>query len=255
MAPAAYGKHLREVEAALTDVAPDGSAEQHFNYIGGRVSKLTYLGLKVPQVTQVKKGGFSFADLAAKDQLAIWDFIWSKSDCYEAMCLPLNHYGDKKRVPELKAAWPKIKRWVKRIDNWAHSDSLSSIYARILEEDPQLVLPTLKTWSSSKNPWERRQSIVSLIYYSAARKRVLPFKTIAQMVTAQLDHDDYYVQKGVGWTLRELGNVYPDETLAYVRRHLARLSAAAFSAATEKMSATVKADLKKRRVEARRRRV
>jgi 3-methyladenine DNA glycosylase AlkD len=98
------------------------------------------------------------------------------------------------------------------VDNWALSDSLSKIYSKIFEIDSELIYPVLSDWNKSENPWKRRQSIVSLLYYSSTRKNVLPFIKYIRLIKRLLTDDDYYVQKGVGWTLRELGNVYSEET-------------------------------------------
>ncbi len=129
-----------------------------------------------------------------------------------------------------------IEKSAVRVDNWAHADSLSCLYARILDEDPKAVLPQLKKWNVSKNPWLRRLSIVSLIYYNSQRQMVLPFEEIISLVKPQLEFEHYYVQKGVGWTLRECHNVYPEETFAFVLEHIRILSSYGFSTAMEKMS-------------------
>ena len=56
--------------------------------------------------------------------------------------------------------------------------------------------------------------------------------------------DDYYVQKGVGWALRELHTVYPRETLPFIQLHLKNISPIAFTIAIEKMSLKEKEKLK-----------
>ena len=47
---------------------------------------------------------------------------------------------------------------------------------------------------------------------------------------------EYYVQKGVGWALREIHNVYPEETFAWLKENIRSISAIAFSPAIEKMA-------------------
>ncbi len=247
MAGARYAKYLDEIEAALRQEPPAGSAQKHFEYIGGRQSKLKYLGLKVPQIDRALKPGFSFYVHDADEVTKILDYVWQKSPCYETMCVALAYFSHRKRTDLLVDAWPRLKGWVKRVDNWAHSDELSGIYSRTLEQDRKLVLPQLEEWSESPHSWARRQSIVSLLYYSAARKVFLPFPKLAAMVSRQIDFDEYYVQKGVGWTLREMGNVYPEKTLEFLDQNIERLSAAAFSAATEKLAKADKERLKARR--------
>jgi len=244
--------HLKEVEKALARHPQRVSTHNPEAYIGGGQSKLRYLGLKTPNLHATQKAGFSFSSKEDSREVArVWNYIWHNSDCFEVMSLALGWFEllakNKKRKHELKEHWPLLSAWCERIDNWAHSDSLSGLYARILEQDPRLVYPTLQKWNSSKNPWLRRLSIVSLLYYSAQRERVLPFKKIVALVEPQVDFEHYYVQKGVGWTLRESGNVYPEETYAFLEKNITRISAHAFSAATEKLTKPKKDRLKKLR--------
>jgi 3-methyladenine DNA glycosylase AlkD len=69
------------------------------------------------------------------------------------------------------------------------------------------------------------------------------------MVKKQMDYEHYYVQKGVGWTLREISNIYPNEAFAYLEANIGRISAVAFTAATEKLSPAKKNHIKKLRAE------
>ena len=84
-------------------------------------------------------------------------------------------------------------------------------------------------------PWKRRQSVVELIEYARKRQRFLPFDLLINQVEQLLGDNDYYVQKGVGWTIREIGNAYPDQTRAFLEHNAARLSAQAWTSATRKM--------------------
>jgi 3-methyladenine DNA glycosylase AlkD len=59
-----------------------------------------------------------------------------------------------------------------------------------------------------------------------------------------LKDKEYYVQKAVGWTLRELGTVYPKQTFSYLISHIKSVSSIAFTIATEKMNMDVKKELK-----------
>jgi 3-methyladenine DNA glycosylase AlkD len=76
---------------------------------------------------------------------------------------------------------------------------------------------------------------------------VLPLKKILALVEPQLEFDHYYVQKGVGWTLRETYNVYPAPAFSFIEKHIEKISAHAFSAATEKMTSKQKDQLKRLR--------
>ena len=55
------------------------------------------------------------------------------------------------------------------------------------------------------------------------------------MITNLLTDKEYYVQKGLGWTLRELHNVYPTDTKQYLKQHIRSVSPIAFTIAIEKL--------------------
>lgn len=233
-----------EVEKALESVPKRVSSQIPENYFGGGQSKLRYIGVRVPHLRQVMKDGFSFSHLNDSDHAKVWHFIWAHSDCFEVMAMALDWFYQPKQRHLLVQHWKLLKRWSSKIDNWAHSDTLSGIFARILEDDPAVIFPTLVQWNSAKNPWLRRLSIVSLIHYSSLRRQVLPLKKILNLVEPQLEYEHYYVQKGVGWTLREAYNLYPQKTFLFIKKNIHRVSSTAFSAATEKMPPEQKAVLK-----------
>lgn len=236
--------YILEIEKKLSSFPVRTSAHSPEAYIGGGQSKLRYIGLRMPHLRQAMRKGFSFSNAEQNEIVEIWNHVWLNSDCFEVMAMALIWFDEPKQKPLLSRHWPVLKKWSSRIDNWAHSDTLSGIYARILEEKPPLIYPTLVQWSSSKNPWLRRLSIVSLIYYSSQRKKVLPIKKILDLVTPQLEFDHYYVQKGVGWTLRETYNVYPEKTFFFIEKNIGKISPHAFSAATEKIPPKKKTHLK-----------
>ncbi len=216
--------YLKEVEDYLKSLAPSEFTPS--------TERIYRIGLSVPTVRKSLKHPFSFGVLSGAEQLAIWDFIWTQSFCYEAMSLCLYRYQYKTLA---KYEFGVIVQWVTRCNCWEDSDNLSKIYAQVLEDHTHWILPTLKVWNRSDFSWERRQSVVSLLEYAHKRKRVLPFAELIAFVEPLLEDENYYVQKGVGWTLREIYNVYPEATLTFLENHLGRLSSQAYSSATEKI--------------------
>ena len=247
-------EYVQEVEHALYREAkhvPPGRAAICKHYMG---SRFDFLGMTVPAQRQLFAKGYSFTNLPPKKQLPIWSYIWRYSQCYEAMTQAVMFAERFKRDPgHAKDLWPGLKSWVSRVDNWGHADGLCGVYAATLECNHPLVFPQLKQWNRSRHAWLRRMSIVSLLYYSNSRSKILPFKKMIPLVERLLSDEDIYVQKGVGWTLRELGNVYPKDTQQFIRKHILTLSPAAFTSATEKWSLAAKMPLKAARKNHRRR--
>jgi len=96
--------------------------------------------------------------------------------------------------------------------------------------------------------------LVGMLLYSKKRKTLLPAAKLLDMVGPLIADKDYFVQKGLGWALREIGNIYPEETMAFLNKHCTILHSVAFTTAVEKIDAQIKEMLKARRKEQRHKR-
>ncbi len=198
------------------------------------------------------KQHYSFSGLPSSDQLIIWDYIWNNSGdfwiCMQAFLFLESKMKDKEF---LVYSWGTIKHWQTKVDSWGKCDALSKIYTKILEIIPEKVLKQLKEWNKSTGIWDKRQSIVSLLYFSRTKKVLLPFDTMINLVNELINDKEYYVQKAVGWSLKELFNVYPEETMRYLKNNIRNISPTALTAAIEKLNKNEKEILKDMRKSAR----
>ncbi len=225
---------LREIETSLKALSGKSSKGQLFRH-----------GITVPSIRKRLKAGYSFLDTDSDiNNLATWDYIWKKQNSFESMSMALYFYQHRSLA---KKEYQTLKNWVDQCTCWEHSDDLSKIYAQVVEDNPSWILKDLRKWNKSKSSWKRRQSLVSLLEYSSKRKKVQPFNTMISFVKNLLDDEEYYVQKGLGWTLREIYNVYPKETIRFIEAKLGKISPIAYSAATEKIERSKKIKLNERR--------
>lgn len=241
-------KYINHIQQSLINNASKLSAQElqrAANYMGTQ-HKMIGVGTVIQQ--QLAKRIY---DLEIEDSnlVQLMDLAFTKSNVFEVKnaALLLAEYNFKKA--DKKVLYKTMLPWVNYVDNWGHSDTLSKLYTRFLEIDEfsDTFLATLKKWNKHKNPWLRRQSMVALLYYSRTKNQHLPFKTIISLVSTQLQAQEYYVQKGLGWTLRESYNVYPDLTYKFVFDNFHKVSPVAFTAAIEKMSDKEKTILKQKR--------
>lgn len=217
------------------------------NYVGAGQSKYKFRDCKIPDVRREFKKGFSFLNISTdkeiKKSLRVVHYCWRHTRSFEVLLFCIYFYES---LPiESQHKYKKyIFSWQEQVDNWAISDSLSSLFAKFLEADPDL-LKIFKKWNVHKNPWYRRQSLVGLLYYSRFRKSsFLKWSDVEEMMSARLADPHYFVQKGVGWTLREFYAWYPDSVTNYIRNNIKSISSVAWVASTEKMPLTVKDKLK-----------
>ena len=163
---------------------------------------------------------------------------------YEAeIYAKLQTLGDPSRTDFMKnyrkispETWPTLSTWSQHIENWAHSDGLASIYSGLLAQNFDEVYGVLRRWNNAENQWLRRLSMVSLIHYAGKKAVFLPLDKVLPRLENCLDDERPYVQKAIGWVLREANYVYHAEISAFIEQHQADMRGIAFSAATERFS-------------------
>ncbi len=199
----------------------------------------------VPLHRQESRRVYSFSAWSFAEQMAVWDELWHTGNNFwiklHAFFFLERHL---KKDSELRAMWPVIIRWQDQVDDWGLCDALAKIYTKILELEPITVYEQLKRWNTDPDLWKRRQSVVSLLYYSRTKKLFLSFNQIERLISPLLADKEYYVQKGAGWSLRELHTVYPEETLPWLKANIKSISSIAFTIAIEKMDAVTRNELK-----------
>lgn len=234
---------LQEIEQRLRGrVRPDPI----YKAFREKTTKLTVLGLRLPVMQDIEQTGFSFYKKPQDEILRVWDHVFKTSTIHEVMYLPLFYYR-RHKIQLDPVHWRVMKHWIDRVENWEHADALCQLYSILYERYPKLVLPTLKTWNHSTNSWKRRASIVSTIYY-ASKKRTPPSRqTVLSLMKPLLRDSNPYVQKGVGWQLREAYKLWPREILKFLESHVLELPTITFSYATEKLTKKEKDLLKRQR--------
>ncbi len=217
-------------------------------YLGEVETRVKKTGNTTPAQRLAFRQGYSFSRMPHSEQLAVWDHIWhhttdrnTRSHCVmycETFCTK----------PEILASsWATIVGWQDAVDEWGICDFLSKIYTKILETIPDQVYPQLQKWNQSPDLWQRRQSIVSLLYFASTKKVYLPYGHIIPLIDRLLNDPEYYVQKAVGWSLKELSVAYPEEAYSYMMSNIHIITGIAFSPATERLTPAQKRSLKEKR--------
>lgn len=242
-------KYTKEVEdnlSRLSIVNQPNDLTKIQNYLG---TKLKVHGIGAKTQHELSKTGYSFYSPEKVKNFEIFSALCFQSQSHEGMSQSYIYLDrNYKSVPE-STQLEHLPFWVNTVDNWAHSDYLSKFLTRLFENPKYktTLLDTVKKWNVSDNLWKRRQSLVSLYYYSRTKTHFLPYKTTSKLISNLLDDHEYYVQKAVGWALRESFNVYPTETYQFILKHVKHIKPAAFTTCLEKMTETEKQVLKQNR--------
>lgn len=239
-----YNKALEEIETIFGKLSineqPSGINNLQ-NYIG---TQYHFYALKNPTVQAVFKKGFSFSNEPMEAQMELYLKLWYKSNCYEIMYLSLMYLAVYSKKNKGIKAHLMAKQFLPQIDNWAHSDFLSSIIGRNMLFDETAIYNDLKLLNKSPNFWEKRASLVILIYHLKSKKYSLAKEQVTDLINPLLVDEAYFVQKAVGWLLRNYGEKFPHDLVTYLFNNAHRISATAFASATEKISSNDKKQLK-----------
>ncbi len=221
---------------------PKTKPEAHLQEVTNRVVSL-------PAVVLVHRKafstGYSFSQLPFLAQLQIWDDIWKQTGSYWVRLQAfffLEQYVRKTEYHQL--IWKTSLSWQEDVNDWSLCDALAKVNTKVLETHTADVYQQLTKWNNSNNLWKRRQSVVSLLYFSRTKKAYLPSEKIKALIHPLLTDPEYYVQKVVGWALRELHTVYPADALPFLKKHIKQIHSIAFTIAMEKMTAEEKEILK-----------
>ncbi len=239
-----YDAALAEIQGILDKLSVNEKPSGINNlqqYVG---TKYHFYALKNPTVQAVFKKGFSFSHEPIPVQMEFYTKLWNESNCYEMMYLSLMYLSIYCKKHKNFDAFLLAKSFLFKIDNWAHSDFLSSIIGRHMIYDESNIYKELYTLNNAENFWERRAALVPLLYHLKSKKSNLTMNHFYDSINLRILDETYYVQKAVGWLLREFGEKFPNELLSYLYQNAYQMSSIAFATATEKISTTDKEQLK-----------
>lgn len=244
-----YENALAEIQNILGQHSlkekPSGIANLQ-NYIG---TQYHFYALKNPTVQAIFKKGFTFRNEPMGAQMELYTLLWNQSNCYEIMYLSLMYLTVFSKKNKGLVAHETAKSFLPKIDNWAHSDFLSSIIGRNMMYDETAIYNDLKVLNKSTKLWERRNSLVPLVYHLKNKNYTLNETDFIQLINPLINDEEYFVQKAVGWLLREFGLRFPNELLQFLYKNAPQISSVAFASATEKINIHDKEQLKKIRAD------
>jgi len=127
-----------------------------------------------------------------------------------------------------------FESWLsKHVRNWGSCDDLCRhAFGAFIHEFPQF-LPRVLKWTTSRNRWLRRGAAVTMIY-SLRMGEHLDYAF--RIANALLHDNDYLVQNGYGWMLKDASILFPDRVFEYVMKHKAEMPRRALRYAVERLN-------------------
>jgi 3-methyladenine DNA glycosylase AlkD len=170
----------------------------------------------------------------------LFDELWNSGN-HEEMSIAI-HIMQQYRKKLNVETWKFLKQRLNKAVTWDHIDYLATdIFAEILKNNPYL-MPEIKEMADSRNPWERRLAVEATYKLIKQGKIELTLRLAENLVY----DDNEYVQKGVGWMLREAGKKDRTSVREFILNHI-NMKPIAFSYATEKVTELRKIRKEKRK--------
>ncbi len=202
------------LDALRAQVEP-GRAEQMIAY---HKQSRTVLGVGNEVLNTLSRDWRGQLDLEARVDLAAG--LWT-SDIFEARILAAKLLTQARIKPDT-AVWDLVQTWVPDFDSWAIADHAASAISKRLQADPAR-LDVVEGWTTSDHMWSRRAALVSTLPWAklsnpkpadlATRERILGW------AATYVQDRDWFIQKAIGWWLRDLSKHDADRTRAFLAEH------------------------------------
>lgn len=212
---------LSELRKALQEAGDPARARAMQAYMK---SEMPYHGLPAPLLRAVCKAAFAGVQFAtaADWQAQVLD-MWRNARFREERYAALGLAGHKRALPfQTPAAMKMYEELIVTRAWWDYVDSIASHrVGLILKSYPAPMRRKMLSWSKGGNLWKRRTAILCQLGYKAETDLELLYACIEP----SLGSKEFFLQKAIGWALRQYAWTDGEEIKRYVELNRTRLSA------------------------------
>jgi 3-methyladenine DNA glycosylase AlkD len=187
-------------------------------------SDMPYHGVPAPLLRELCKE--AFAELTFSTPLAWRELVlglWRGARFREERYAALNLAGDKRAAAfQTPAAMKMYEELIVTGAWWDYVDDIASHRVGvILRNHPAPIRRKMLSWSRSNNLWKRRTAILCQLGFKTQTDLGLLYACIEPSVGSR----QFFLQKAIGWALRQYAWTDSGEIKRYVRLNRDRLSA------------------------------
>jgi len=129
--------------------------------------------------------------------------------------------------------WAFVTDRLGELDGWAVADNLSTVASRCLIEEPGR-LDAVEAWIENPHLWTRRAALVFTLPWTKERRN--PERMLG-WAARLADDRQWFIQKAIGWWLRELSKRDPKRVRRFLIDHGGKLTGVATREATKYLKA------------------
>ncbi|HEX9169110.1 MAG TPA: DNA alkylation repair protein [Roseiarcus sp.] len=194
-------------------------------------SRWEHWGVPLPGMDAAIKE--TLGDLTQKQALSLCVRLW-REPVWDLKIVAGRILTRKSIEPDAKV-WAFVTQRLADLDGWAVADQLASVGSRCLIGDPSR-LDAVEAWTRSPHLWTRRAALVFTLPWTKEKRD--PERMLGWAARLAGDRQ-WFIQKAVGWWLRELSKRDPKRVRRFLKDHGEKLTGVARREATKYLDAAL----------------
>ena len=194
--------------AALRAFADPARAEKEKSY---QKSRWEHLGVALPKMDAAIRA--AVADLDSRASLALAERLWGEP-VWDLKIVAGRILARPRIAPDAQV-WAFATARMGELDGWAVADNLAGVGSRCLIADPAR-LDEVETWVASPHLWTRRAALVFTLPWAKGSRDPGRMLGWAALLTSDRE---WFIQKAIGWRLRELSKREADRVRRFLAAH------------------------------------
>ncbi len=214
------------VHQALTARANPENAKPMKAYMR---NQFDYFGLKSPEMREAQKPFLA----AARQQKSIdWSLVQKFWDApqRELQYFAISYLHTLKHRLTSEDL-PKIKALIQQKSWWDTVDSLDALVGYLVKQNPSLKAVMLE-WAEDIDFWVRRAAID----YQLGFKQATDMELLKTIILKNLGSQEFFINKAIGWSLRDFAWSNPEWVEAFLREHREKLAPLSYREAAKHLN-------------------
>ena len=179
-------------------------------------NKFEFLGVKTPARRKLAKVFFK----QHTDSVIDWNFIneaWN-NPYRELQYVALDYLEIRKKILA-PSDLPRLKKLAQTKSWWDTVDFLDRLVGSIIARFPE-TKATILSWSCDEDIWLRRLAID----HQLLKKEETDTELLEKILVNNLGQTEFFINKAIGWALRDYSKTNPDWVRDFIERHQAEMA-------------------------------
>lgn len=180
-------------------------------------NKFEFLGVKTPARRKLAKAFFK----QQTDSVVDWNFIneaWN--NLYRELQYAALDYLESRKKLLTPSDLPRLKKLAQTKSWWDTIDFLDRLVGSIIARFPE-TKEIILAWSCDEDIWLRRLAI----NHQLLRKEETDIELLEKILVNNLAQSEFFINKAIGWALRDYSKTNPDWVRAFIERHQTEMAA------------------------------